>query len=674
MSSRTTRQYTEVLAEGSGDLRVTRQHIEYLYPGAGEVRTTCQYVEVLHRVPEIFEPEATDTLYLTEAICQNYYYLSVADTFDLSETAERQHIASKDASDVLSLGEAAKRVTVVYVESNDFFHLADEALRLLPAVDTLSLADNADRQLITNLSVSDTLSDLSEEAARKLIISRTTTGPLIRISLSDTAVCQSILGRSVEDAFDFSDIASAEKIRPAIDTLVLIETAEAVKTQNSVDAIILSDSADAHKIYHRGSVEFLHLSEFACGGFEYACAATDILSLDDAALVEREAFDILTLADTAEAVSCRPAVDTFELSDSAVAYNCSRRLTEAFELFDSASVGGVYYRQASDAIGTFLSDTAGWTGPNYVTATDILQTSYIEYGPAPEYEETIVYLDLAENASATVTKHRPVTPTDMLDLGDSAEGYILNATHTGVATDIITLLESSCKVHLGETIDVVSLSESAEAILSKPAEDILLLSDTADRLVVFNLTASDNLELNEALLGVYSSLDDYLCIYHPFVGSGPASNPTPPPTELEGSIPGITTPFQLVYPVTGPFSDTLTLRAPNLGNRDRSQMNRISRETRGGTLIVYADPIWPKIQTLVLNFSGLTTVEAHALHTFMDDHLGQEIGLMDWEHRFWGGVLTKLDDPIVQDGKGCKFSVGLEFEGELTEYVPVPIP
>jgi len=126
----------------------------------------------------------------------------------------------------------------------------------------------------------------------------------------------------------------------------------------------------------------------------------------------------------------------------------------------------------------------------------------------------------------------------------------------------------------------------------------------------------------------------------------------------------------LVYPVTGPFDDTLSLRAPNLGNRDRFQGNRINRETRGGTLIVYADQMWPKIKTLVLQFSGLTSAEAQALHTFIDSHLGQEIGLMDWEHRFWSGVITTFDDPITQDGRGCKFSVGFEFEGELTTYSP----
>ena len=69
----------------------------------------------------------------------------------------------------------------------------------------------------------------------------------------------------------------------------------------------------------------------------------------------------------------------------------------------------------------------------------------------------------------------------------------------------------------------------------------------------------------------------------------------------------------MFYPATGTATDTLVLRAPEFGNKDRLQFNRISRETRGGTLIVYADPMWPKTQTLVLTFSALKPAQAEAL-------------------------------------------------------------
>ena len=123
-------------------------------------------------------------------------------------------------------------------------------------------------------------------------------------------------------------------------------------------------------------------------------------------------------------------------------------------------------------------------------------------------------------------------------------------------------------------------------------------------------------------------------------------------------------PFQLFYPADGAVTDSVMLRAPNLGNKDRLSFNRILRETRGGTLIVFADPIWPKIQTLVLTFSGLRSVQAQQLLAFLDRHLGEEVGLLDWEGRAWKGVVTTPTDPVVQDGLDS-FSASLAFEGEL---------
>ena len=79
------------------------------------------------------------------------------------------------------------------------------------------------------------------------------------------------------------------------------------------------------------------------------------------------------------------------------------------------------------------------------------------------------------------------------------------------------------------------------------------------------------------------------------------------------------------------MTDSVTLRAPNLGNKDRLSFNRIVRETRGGTLIVFADPIWPKLETLVLSFSGLSSTQSQQLLAFLETHLGEEIGLLDWE-------------------------------------------
>jgi hypothetical protein len=110
--------------------------------------------------------------------------------------------------------------------------------------------------------------------------------------------------------------------------------------------------------------------------------------------------------------------------------------------------------------------------------------------------------------------------------------------------------------------------------------------------------------------------------------------------------------------------DSVTLRNPELGNKDRLKFNRINRETRGGTLIVFADPMWPKVESLVLRFAGLKKAQADALLTFMQNHLGEEVGLLDWEQRYWRGVIVNPNDPVVEDSRGS-YSASFEFEGEL---------
>ena len=112
------------------------------------------------------------------------------------------------------------------------------------------------------------------------------------------------------------------------------------------------------------------------------------------------------------------------------------------------------------------------------------------------------------------------------------------------------------------------------------------------------------------------------------------------------------------------MTDSVTLRAPNLGNKDRLSFNRIVRETRGGTLVVFADPIWPKLETLVLSFSGLGATQSQQLLAFLETHLGEEIGLLDWEGRCWKGVVMTPTNPVVQDARDS-YSASLEFEGEL---------
>lgn len=182
---------------------------------------------------------------------------------------------------------------------------------------------------------------------------------------------------------------------------------------------------------------------------------------------------------------------------------------------------------------------------------------------------------------------------------------------------------------------------------------------------IFSETVTHTLNLNSTCTFYPVSDQRFDRQYYPFIG-GATTNITPPSTLLTGPMSGITAPFQFVYPATGEVTDSVTLRAPEFGNKDRLTFNRVNRETRGGSLVVFANPTWPKIQTLVLSFTGLKQLEVQDLFDFITDYLGQEIGLIDWESRYWVGVITNPNESATEDSDN-NFSINLEFEGELDE-------
>lgn len=720
---RVTRQYVEMLSSGATKARVARQYVEILASLSDDVVCVSrQCVAVLGDPPEVSEifVNASDTISLGESAGRiTVQSVSASDALSLDEDVRRVWEAS--ASDTVSLSDQAQGalVRVAY----DTISLGEEAIADVQvtrhvidslvltceasfigewprfATDTLVLQDQADVSVIYKRRVFETLT-LSDEANR--IISASDAISLVEVasaeriiastdslSLSDEATSYTehtrtasdlltlhdgthpghTTQRDVADDLSLSEEAVGDRCRVVEDSLSLSDEAGYEFVRLIHDELALTDEASFVGVFRRRVWETVVLSEEVHHNKELDATAEDIVSLSDAATLIFEAFDALDLSDEALGVAGRPAYDTLSLSESAVATRDRQSASDELVLSEEVTLTLVKNVKAADLL--IFSERA-WPGFHRVECADVLQTEYVSYDPYT-YEEIITYEGLQDTASASLIPAAPHEESDHFYLSDRAECIKINADAIeAIASDVLLLTEKASRNRLGDATDLIVPTETAEVVSSKLIVEDLELSESASYNITRNsLAASDTLELHEAVLW-YNNLDDYLYVYHPFVGEASGDLPDPPLEELDGPIPGITDPFKLVYPVTGPFSDTLVLRAPNLGNRDRLQMNRISRETRGGTLIVYADLMWPKINTLVLNFSGLSWVEASGLHTFMDSHLGQEIGVLDWEHRFWSGVITKLDDPITQDGKGCQYSVGFEFEGELATYDPGP--
>jgi len=148
--------------------------------------------------------------------------------------------------------------------------------------------------------------------------------------------------------------------------------------------------------------------------------------------------------------------------------------------------------------------------------------------------------------------------------------------------------------------------------------------------------------------------------YRPFVGEGgdPAYEAinTTPPTLSTGTL-------TLTYPFVTPTT-TLVLKNPALGNTSVFSRSAVHRKTRGGDDVVAADPSWPTTEVQTLVIENICEADIDAVIEFLNDTLGQKIGLLDWENRQWSGVVIAPQSDIIQAGRD-QWTFTLVFDGEL---------
>jgi len=209
-------------------------------------------------------------------------------------------------------------------------------------------------------------------------------------------------------------------------------------------------------------------------------------------------------------------------------------------------------------------------------------------------------------------------------------------------------------------VDVLALVQTATVGKGGDVDQTLALVQSTTGQLVLRRTLADVLGLNQSVTYYIGGRGCTEKLYSPFVGSSTDPSYTPPSLTVPTLTKGVLT---LTYPYVSPTT-TLVLRNPELGDKDRLNFNRINRLTRGGTLIVFADPKWPKTQTLVVQVDSLKPAQAADLIQFLRDSLGQEIGLLDWESRQWRGIITTPDAQITHVGRGDR-SVAFEFQGVL---------
>ncbi|KKM96678.1 hypothetical protein LCGC14_1175720 [marine sediment metagenome] len=227
------------------------------------------------------------------------------------------------------------------------------------------------------------------------------------------------------------------------------------------------------------------------------------------------------------------------------------------------------------------------------------------------------------------------------------------------ASNHIHLAQATRTVEYEELISYLNLQQEAVCHKVQDVISTLELDYTLGVDGVFPRAASNQLGLRSVVS--YILID--FCNYTPGIGAG-SFDYTPPSVVAPTLVRRSTTVF--TWPYTIPVL-TLGLRNPDMDNVEQFESTRINRRTRGGTLDLFRDESWPKVQRLIFSFSWLceeTRKQRSGLFEFLERSIGQEIGILDFESRQWRGVIL-TPSTAISEPKFNGFAVSLQFEGEL---------
>ena len=618
-------------------------------------------------------------------------------------------------SDLAVSAEAATSVVRTCAASNALV-LSDAAGRnnlLSGAAESAVSLDTAAAFTVARAAAAESTLALADVAGRNNLLSGAAASPISLDVAAGFTAAWAVAGESTLVLTDAAANIGGQLIEAAAESMLVLDvTADftVARAAAAESALALADAAGRNNLLSVGAESAISLDTAAEFAVARAAAAESALALADAAgrnnLLSASAESAISL--TVEAARVLPAVidvtaesaisltvaaerndliaaaaqSTLSLTGAATCVHVVPMLVSAESpiSLDTVANGSVAHpgwawdwvdlwdwatatvvRKVAAQSFLALTQTEVTARPWYLSVESPLQTITEQYDP--QADAIVPTIEGLQDA-ASVALPRSLTINQPIPLGQAASVVKVKATAIDVSAEsVLDLLGEIRTNQLGNAGTWLAFTQSAAVDTCKLVRSVLAL--TAEAAV-----ARSGQRGAISALGLHQSATYYLVSagvlqrYHPFVGTGEVGALAAPPLALEGPRPGVTAPFQLVYPATGPVTDSVTLRAPNLGNKDRLGFNRVLRETRGGTLIVFADPMWPKIQTLVVNFSGLRSDQAQQLLTFLETHLGEEVGVYDWEHRYWTGVITTPTEPVVQDGRDS-FSASFEFEGEL---------
>ncbi len=438
---------------------------------------------------------------------------------------------------------------------------------------------------------------------------------------------------SDEDTIGFSD--SVEIIWSPEDTIVYTDDAHLLVVYRQLEETIGTTESVSYWHNNLKVTETINYTEATVARFpiiyEYDLADTIVYTTSaDYTIIPfihdvADSIGYLEVADTSS--KGRSPNDTFAVTDAIIvdATVKTQGLLDGIFIIEEILVAG----------------TQSFTVEEYIT-NDI-----------PQYEGDDLFYDSVGLGDSVLYDHiapRPIEESIFLTDSILVEHNKLSGQPLW-AEDTLTLTENIGSP-AGAAVDTIAYTETLIYQNDSPIIDSIVYTDTIIVIKIFIPVLTDDFNIGDSI-GYTLERNDTLCTYSPFVGSTTDSDaPTPPATTAPtivnyGNV-------ELSYEST-----TLLLRGPEFGNRTMKQYQRIDRKTRGGTLIVYADPIWPKQQRMLLDFYALNEAETQEVIDFVALSLGKQFSIRDWEGQTWVGVIPEPNNAVFRDRRDIN-SVSLE--------------
>lgn len=228
----------------------------------------------------------------------------------------------------------------------------------------------------------------------------------------------------------------------------------------------------------------------------------------------------------------------------------------------------------------------------------------------------------------------------------NAQDNILFSQHAGkvIQQDIHQLFHiwQTLVTHIGW--NTLTFTQLATAQVLKPASNTLVFTQTATCVLIRNPNISQTLVFKSSAVGYIN--DSRFIQQYPVL-------PRYGLKEKYGTAASVT----LIYsPSLG-----ITLPAPDFGNTDDIDQTRINRKTRGGTLIIYRDSMWPTVDRFSLHWTGLKKNEMDALLDFLKATIGKIFTYTDFESNTWQVIATKPEGQWTQVSPG-RYAGSIELE------------